>query len=352
MRNIYVLVISLFFLGCDSDKPTLVLEDPISEKSAVAVVDNTKHIIYDNDHFDPDWVIGLDTVMELQKRGVITVDAIMITGTDAYGKAGMKYNSIVKYYGFDIPIGINHRTPMRTTPDDASKRFPVLDSRYKGRYRDITEFPTDGLLDKDRQESVELLCSVLKKAKDKSITYIVGGHLQNFSDLLKETAICNGYELIHSKMKELVISTGGVGGKPEMNLSEGRNDVTEASKATNYVFANTSIPILVTFPYKKSNRRPGDVYLRHKINSPMAFIIAVPRYGTYGDRGISDNAAIIAGVYGTNLHGNEYVIKKKVCFQPTKYGALKFGSCDKEHYLMDRMNLDIVGDYTIELLTP
>ncbi len=347
MKKIFIaMFIAMFMIGCGSSGSTS------SSTTSPTEVRTGKHIIYDNDHFDPDWVIGLDTVLELHKLGTITVDAIVLTGIDAYQKAGLKYKTIVDYHGIDIPIGINHRTHMRITPDDASVSYPTLDPRYKGGYKDITEFPSDNLMDNERIESVTLLCKVLEKAEYASVTYIVGGHLQNFSDLLKEKVICNGYELIHSKVKELVINTGGVNGKPEMNLSEGRYNPTSASEATINVFSNTYIPILVASEFSSGSARPGDVYLNYKIGSPQEFIIAVPRYGTYGDHGISDNPAVMVGVYGTNIHGNEYVTKTRTCFIPNPvHGALTLGSgCDKEHYILNNMNLNLVGNYTIELL--
>ena len=366
MKKIFISILAtLFIMGCSSSdstaptsttplpQPTVVVPpEEVSEEPILT--DNSVHVIYDNDHFDPDWVIGLDTIIELHRNGRVTLEAVVLSGTDIYGKGGLKYNTILTHHGLGhIPIGINHRTHMRTTPDDASATYPKTDPRYVGPIKDITHFPSDQLGDAQRVESVKLLCEVLGKAKEKSITYIVGGHLQNFSDLLKETEMCHGWGEVHSKIKQLVINTGNIdSGKPCMNLSEGRYDVTEASKATNTVFDSTFIPILVTEEFKDTLVRPGDVYLTHKRNSPMDFILSVDRYGVYGDHGVSDNAAIMVGVHGTNFFGHEFVNKKRVCFDPNNYGALMIvPSCgEKEHYHMNNMNLDIVAYYTIDLL--
>ncbi len=349
MKYLMILLVGLsLILGCSSQ------EAPQTNASIENVSVNTvnvNNVIFDNDHFDPDWVIGLDTILELHNNNIINVATIVLTGTDIYGKAGRKYDSIVRWHDLDIPIGINHRTPMRVTPDDASASYPKLASRYQGVYGDITEFTSDGLQDINRVESVALLCETLTSVTDKSVTYIIGGHLQNLSDLQKEKEYCDGNALIHSKINKIVINTGGIGGDPEMNLSEGKTTNTETANASINVFTNISVPIYVTAEFMGTSKRPGDVYLTHKINSPQEFIIAVPRYGTYGDHGISDNAAIMVGIYGTNINGNEFVVKQKTCFIPNNInGSLTLGGCNKEHYFMVNMNVDLVADYTIELL--
>jgi len=94
MKHLLLTLTILLLVGCGGgSKPS---DD--QQQEVIPPYKNNIHVIYDNDHFDPDWVIGLDTVIELHNNGTISVDAIVLTGTDIYQKAGMKYNSILIQY--------------------------------------------------------------------------------------------------------------------------------------------------------------------------------------------------------------------------------------------------------------
>lgn len=341
-----LLATSLILIGCGGGSDT---PDP------EPVPDNSTHIIYDQDHFDPDWILGFDTALEMHRNGTVTIDAVVISGIDIYGKAGLKYKTMVDYYGFDIPIGINHTSNMRATPDAASRDFPELDPRYTGGYTDITQFPSDNLFDFEREYSVTILCDVLKEAEDNSITYIIGGHLHNLEDIARETEICDGWNLFHAKVKRVVINTGGITGSPEMNLSESQRVETEASIASRWVLNNLLVPITMTAAFKGPDLTAGDVYLTHKLDSPQAFMIAVPTYGTYKDHGLSDNAALFIGVYGIDYYGNVLGTPKASCLDlASNNGIIDKGveNCgDRDHTAIYDFNLGVGNTITTELIT-
>jgi len=314
---------------------------------------NMKNIILDNDAFDPDWVImmaatmGLDNACEIHTLGVVT------TGTDLNRRQGLSYSAIMHYYGRgDIPLGLNGRQSMRSYYLDATSYNPKhID--YRGPYVSIDQFESDGCLDYEecygRNESTGMLCALLSNVKRK-VTWVIGGHMHNIANLLRETQLCNGKQLVSEKIDKIVITSGWTSrtsGEVEMNFSEGTTSPNSATDATKYLFANRpeNVEIVITAIPNSGTGDPrvGDIFRRDEFqNSPMAFILSVPRYGVYGDHGLSDTDALMYAVRDVyTKDGFQYTQKINTCFHVNRYGAVTIGNpCGKQDYYLEKTTSD------------
>jgi hypothetical protein len=300
-------------------------------------------IIVDNDIYDPDWVILLSAALGMQRIGEAKIVAVLITGRDINQKQGMLYSSVMHYYGYkDIPIGLNHQQQMRTYSIHAARKNPPH-KEYLGRDKNIDEFPSDGKLDTQYPDSSKLLCQLLAKSKQK-VSWVVGGHLHHVANLLREKKACNGRALIKQKVKEIVLGMGWnsrTSGEPEINLSEGTTAPNDAQEATRYVFEHlpSSVPLIIaTIPNNRAGEsRVADIFkTKAYADSPMAFILSVPKYGIYGDHGLSDFEALLYAVRGTkSSKGEIYAKKVKSCFELTPWSAVRISKkkCKKQHSL-------------------
>jgi len=331
------------------------VESLFGVQSIVNGVENVVPLILDNDAFDPDWVIMLSATIGLDASCEADLLGVLLTGRDINRKQGKLYSSILHYYKKkEISIGLNYQQTMRSYSIDATTEVPRhID--YKGTASNIDQFASDQCTDYNtcwgRLESTWMMCYILEHSEEK-LTWVIGGHLHNIANLLRETNVCNGKELISRKVKEIVISSGWsdrTSAKPEMNLSEGRRSVTSASEASRYLFQNrpTNVPIVIaTVPNSGMlNARVGDIYRRNEFaNTPMAFIMSVPRYGVYGDHGLSDTEALLYAVRDIRAsNGSVYKSKIKTCFHINSYGAVKIGSdCGKEDYYLEKRTSDYV----------
>jgi len=306
-------------------------------------------ILLDNDAFDPDWVIMLTATLGLAEQCEANVAGIVLTGRDINAKQGMLYSSILYYYDrSDIPLGLNGKQIMRTYSIRATQEDPTH-INYKGTFSSIDDFPSDQCIDYEwcwgRNEATDMLCTILSES-DEKITWVVGGHMHNVANLLNETEVCNGKELISKKIKQIVISTGWedrTKADPEMNLSEGTSKPNSAIEATKYVFRNrpNNVPIiLASVPNSRTHQsRVGDVFLNNKYNnSPMSYILSVPTYGIYGDHGLSDTEALMYAVRnGISKNNITYTQKVKTCFNLHNNGAITIGNnCVKEDYYLEK----------------
>ena len=312
-----------------------------------------KNIILDNDAFDPDWVIMLATTMGLEHSCEIHTLGVVTTGRDLNRRQSMSYSAIMHYYNAQyIPIGLNVRQTMRSYYLDATSSNPGH-QKYTGGHSNIDEFPSHQCLDYEicpgMNESNGMLCALLTQAKEK-VSWVIGGHMHNIANFLQETQQCNGKELFAQKVKQVVITTGWTSrtsGDPEMNFSEGTSSQTSASDATKYFFANRplNVPVIITSIPNAGTGDPrvGDIFLRDGFqDSPMAFILSVPRYGVYGDHGLSDTDALLYAVReGKTKDGTEYAVPIETCFHVNSYGAVTVGgSCGKPDYYLEMTRSD------------
>jgi len=331
------------------------IENLYNVQNVVNRVENIIPMVLDNDAFDPDWVIMLSATLGLEANCETSLKGVLLTGRDMNKRQGMLYSSILHYYGRkELSIGLNVKQTMRSYYLDATSEL-VEHVDYNGSFSDISQFPSDSCTDYDecwgRLESTWMMCYILEHTEEK-VTWVIGGHLHNVSNLLKETNVCNGKELISQKVKQIVISSGWedrTSGDPEMNLSEGTNHKNSASDASIYLFNNrpSNVPIVIASIPKSGllTSRVGDIYRRAEFqNSPMSFIMSVPRYGVYGDHGLSDTEALLYAIRGNKTSdGSIYKQKIKTCFHINNNGAVTIGEdCHKEDYYLEKTTSDYV----------
>lgn len=331
------------------------IENLYNVQNVVNRVENIIPMVLDNDAFDPDWVIMLSATLGLEANCETSLKGVLLTGRDMNKRQGMLYSSILYYYDRkELSIGLNAKQTMRSYYLDATSE-PVEHVDYNGSFSDIDQFPSDSCTDYDecwgRLETTWMMCYILEHTEEK-VTWVVGGHLHNVANLLKETNVCNGKELISQKVKQIVISSGWedrTSGDPEINLSEGTNHKNSASDASIYLFNNrpSNVPIVIASVPQSGllSSRVGDIYRRDEFqNSPMSFIMSVPRYGVYGDHGLSDTEALLYAVRGNKTYdGRTYTKTTKTCLNVHNNGAVTIGeNCNKEDYYLENITSDYV----------
>lgn len=313
-------------------------------------VNHMKNIILDNDAFDPDWVIMLATALGMEQNCEANIAGVLLTGRDVNRKQGMAYSSILHYYDRkDISIGLNVRQDMRTYALDVTNPNP-RHVDYRGSFRNIDEFQSYQCLDYSicvgLNEANNMVCEILRQS-DEKVTWIVGGHLHNVANILAETQVCNGQQLVSEKVDKIVLANGWksrTSGEPEMNFSEGTSKPNSASDASKYFFAHRppNVPVVIaTIPnIDMSDKRVADMYRADRFqNSPMAFILSVDRYGVYGDHGLSDTEALLYGVRGDFApDGTQYTQEIQSCFRIKASGAVVAGntSCGRLEFYLEK----------------
>jgi hypothetical protein len=166
--------------------------------------------ILDNDFFDPDWVIMLQSSLAVDKLWDAELIGINLVSRDLNRRAWMMYDSIMEYnWKWNIPLWVSRRTKVRTMKVDATWANPTT-QKYRWHKKDISEFRSDQCFDWDRcpwrYDPVELICKSLANSKEK-VSYVIWWHLHNLADFLKETKKCNWKKLAREKLKQVVIAT-------------------------------------------------------------------------------------------------------------------------------------------------
>ena len=267
----------------------------------------TPNIILDNDNFDPDWLPTLIGAINMDQNCEINLLGVIVNGTNTYQKAGIMYSTVLSYYDIQdrVPLGVVNDRPQRTTPTKATSDNPPKDGAYKGTHSNITEFPSDELLDNNRPGAAEVICEILENANGK-VDYVTGGHLTGLQAFL-EGNHCDAISLTKSKINKFVFGTGYDDrheGTAEMNFSEGRYNVeTAASKSANYVMNKLNAEasdVQIHLPSDHWNwddakvYRMGDQYKEDKhLDSPMSFVYSIYTYGVWGDHGAGDSLAVL-----------------------------------------------------------
>ena len=344
--KLFFMALVILITGCGKTGSTPDTEQPEYTTPQPDRCPGATKLILDNDNYDSDWLPTLVVAVGMDANCEIDLIGVMINGTDLNDKAGLAYNTVLTYYGIQdrVPIGINHRVTMRTASMKATRTpIPSMDPRYNGTKTNIMDFPSDGLLDSQRPDTTTLLCKILSELPgDVQIDYVTGGHLHNLEYLLRETQECNGVDLVRKKIRRLVLGTGWSidhQGLAEMNLSEGRYTPTTASDATIYVFQNwpKEVPIIMSGAAEDWVRNTdwpevGNQYINDvHIDSPMAFILGIRVYGTYGGVGPGDSGVLIYEL-GDAPEGNVIRHDVKTCFVPNSYGAVIIENYDANHY--------------------
>ena len=304
---------------------------------------NAPLFILDNDHYDPDWVPTLVTALALDAECEGRLIAVAISGRDLNDRAGLMYQSVLRYYGRDLKIGINHQADTREEADKATFVRPKLAHEYLGSKKDISEFDNDGIPDSKREDITKILCETLQQYEG-GISYVVGGHLDNLAALLKETHYCNGRELIAEKIKQVIVSTGRtlLDHQPETNLGARMGVRRSARYVVEHLPPNVKL-IMGTEGHAKDKTWPraGNQYKRDRhIDSPMAFVYAVPTYGVFGDHEIGDAEVVLYAVYGTYLDGFHLYDEIETCFRfDANLVAYAVKGCTgKNHYYLRDYN--------------
>jgi hypothetical protein len=312
------------FIGEESFRYTLKDSDGAESNATVTVSSKRAYsvpIIYlSQDHWDRDNYSLISAAKKMHQRGLIELRAVDVTGQDLDGKANNIFRALLGA-DVDIPVLINHTFTGRVTP--TTRRFPRLDRFVRGI-----------LLDTAIDDSSEyLLADLFNISKERSVVYIVGGHLHNFASLLEADA-----NLVNEKVDKIVISSAWSdrrSGEPEMNLSEGVTKPTSASKAAHIVF----------------NRFKGEIIMAHdpavptplldttKIDHTTAlwYLIENGKYNN-GALHIGDFEALLYGAVEDSWYGNHWVDKKSAKCSLTSYGAVKLSGSGVACSYLDNMN--------------
>jgi len=155
-----------------------------------------EHIIFDTDiSGDVDDVLALAMLHTLADRGKCELLAVTISKQNPL--AAPFVDAVNTFYGRpDIPIGISKTAPFRE-----SKYLQLAKQRDGGSLR----YPRDVGISQSPENAIDLLETVLKKARDKSVTIVQVGLAVNLSGLLQTES---GPELIRKKVKRLSVMAG------------------------------------------------------------------------------------------------------------------------------------------------
>jgi inosine-uridine nucleoside N-ribohydrolase len=173
-----------------------------------------------------------------------TIDKYAVSAIDAINRF---------YHHAEIPVG---------TRKDGAELF---ENNYN---REIAEnFPHQLTYD-NAPDATQLYRQILSKAEDKSITLVVIGPLINIQQLLLSRpdsfSGLNGTELLHQKVKEVVIM-GGIfpEGKNEYNFKGEQNGVTR------FVIQNLKMPVVFTGFEVGEVIKTGEILNNLEKNTPL-----------------------------------------------------------------------------------
>jgi len=287
-----------------SDKPTNKPTTPSKPSRGHGVI--VSQDIHDEDNFSI-----VRAAINMHQAGYINLLAITVTGKDTLGKGGLLFSVAGKG---KHSILINHNNP-KTRITNAS-----------GRYKNLDHYPSDDLLDSQRDDSSLQLESILENYPG-SVSYIVGGHLHNFADILRRNP-----DLVNAKIDQLVIDTGWssrTSGDPEMNLSQGTTNTTGTSEATIYVFKHFKGKILISSdPYAKWTDLNIGIL---GSDTGLFYLTKNGRYSNGKTFNMADFPALFYGGIGNTFNGNPIGTEVQTCFDLTTWGALmaKPGKCNR-----------------------
>jgi len=312
-----IVFLMIFFIGCGTSSDNSHIE-PEPEKPIDL---NITWVVASQDTFDSDNFSFITTLANLHKLKYIKLLAVDVTGYDTGLKGGLIFNTLLEEVGVDIPVIVNQRSPRtRITPSSQIYNF---------------SFPNDGVYDPDRRDSTNVLIEILENLPEgKKIVYVVGGHLHNLADLLKEN------RELSKKIQAVILSIGWTdrtSSKAEMNLSEGLYHPSGTSEATQYVFANLPQEvelIIATDPYSRPRRIPYS-FMEYPA---LKYFVENGHYTNHKDIGLGDFEAAVWGINDGLWYDVRLGEKVKTCFKINSYGAASISTCDKNHWYIKNFN--------------
>jgi hypothetical protein len=191
-------------------------------------------VIFDTDMSgDCDDVGALVVLNKLADAGEARILACVANGHDQDKAVAASIDAVNTYYGRPhIPIGTYQGTKC-----DATK------SPYTAALRD--EFPHTAVADDKMPTAVDVYRKTLAAARDHSVTIVSVGFLINLADLLQSPADkanpLTGVELVHKKVKELVVMGGHF---PRGDGAEYNFGAFNGGPSTQYAVENWPTPIL------------------------------------------------------------------------------------------------------------
>jgi len=256
----------------------------IEPKKTNHINPNAPMMIFDDDSLtDNDIAQTFSAAMAMQSNGLINVKAIGLSGIDTNNKRSLLISSIANYYGFtDIPIAISKRGDVRKQWSPFSN-YPPLIKSFRGVNRDLTQFENDGILDSQRENVIIEYCRVLSEIPEgKKISIAAMGNFYNIESLLKEKNICNGYELVRTKVSKIVMDGGTDDNSWDMNFGAFGKFHKAAVNAGRYVVSHAPVPVVFMDGHAGCGLPGGayKVYPKVDANSPMTMVLSV-RYGSH-----------------------------------------------------------------------
>jgi len=256
----------------------------IEPKKTNHINPNAPMMIFDDDSLtDNDIAQSFSAAMAMQSNGLINVKAVGLSGIDTNNKRSLLISSIANYYGFpDLPIVISKRGDVRKQWSPFSN-YPPLVKSFRGVNRDLTQFENDGILDSQRENVIIEYCKVLSEIPEgKKISIAAMGNFYNIESLLKEKNICNGYELVRTKVSKIVMVGGTDDDSWDMNFGAFGKFHKAAVNAGRYVVAHAPVPVILVDEHAGCGL-PGSAYKEYPkvdANSPMTLALSV-RYGSH-----------------------------------------------------------------------
>ena len=321
----YIVALSLI-VGCgtQSNRDTLSQENNASD---------IPHIIISQDTFDSDNFSLLTAAKKMDKRGIIKLLAVDITGNDTGNNSSRLFSMLL--WGMDVPIFVNHATYSRATPSS--------------QIYDLNAYPNDGIPDSQRPDSTEGLAQLLATLPEgKKALYVVGGHLTNIADLVEAYP-----EVVKEKISQVVISTGWsdrTSGKPEMNLSRGTYKPTPVSRATQRFFAHVPKSVKVVIASDPDAPYPK-VPTKWISNEALYYLVTNGHYYKHdGYFYMGDFEALLYGAVGTAWYNVLWAREVKTCFRINDYGAATLTDGECNHFYLDDVRSDIVKQIFKEMI--
>ncbi len=292
----------LLVVACNSDRTDPTEDTPDSNVPSVENIGVP--VIFDNDFgfSDPDNDGALKAAIALHKNQDINLLAIGRVGTDTANNGILIPSAQLKYHGLDIPIGINTTgKTMRVATTVGSSVKPLQSSEYVGDKTDIREFDTTAKI----SDVVELYMNALRNS-DRKVAIASGGQLYNIAELLLRDK-----QLVADKVSMITFL-----GRDSINTLGGQNFGGQddyAKWALDYIIANlpSNVPFIecmtdAAYPNYQTipNSRIGQIYTKHDVNSPIAFVYGLEHpygVGLIDGYSIIDMLPLVYAAYGTKL---------------------------------------------------
>ena len=297
-----------------------------------------KKIILDMDTLtDNDDMGALGFAHGLMNAGRLNILAVVQSGSDWTQRNSIATSAVNTFYNRELKIGYNHRTDLRWHYSPWAVSTPKLETQYNGTATDISHFASDGISNNQRPSSVSVYCDILQTlpAGEKA-TVVITGQVYSFVDLLKETELCNGRQLIIDKVDQVLMSsedfnTVGMNfsaGGDTRRLPDGQFVWASTADDSRYTLANIPVEyILFNKPAITYEIMSGTEYQNQLIDSPMAFIYATNYNGLSAGRPIWDHLPIMYAASGNNWDGTQlFHIHKEHTLYIDSSGRVQKGS--------------------------